>query len=614
MKNFTYHLVACLLAGTALLNAQTPEPDQSHNTELDRIYQYFSPSTMPKARPNSGAYLWIPPATPQIRAVMVGIHNGLPLTILQNPAVRAVCRKYGIAQILLTPNGSEIGPVMLKDLNFDVTDPDKTAVYDGYIKALADLSGHPELVTAPIVPLAHSAYMSFPFEAAMRKPEQCLAALPIKAGMPDVYTFYGTDGKAKVPDPSLSLRNVPILFINSASQETVTWSAYPHNIGSMGPLTTYRRDHNDNPGTDYEPRDEMMGMCWDMMCGHFDMLPRDYQFVADWLGAIAKARLPDKPGDPLKNLTLRDGWLVDPLIPMTGEVPADFPMPAPYLEFKGDRSKALWFPNEALAQTEFALMRDEPRKEIEMFTFLDPTGQPISLANGSLAAMPNPGLLLKEDGQFTLTTYHFTAPFDVNTTKDKNAPPVMANVLFPDKTSLPLSTIPLQFDPNGGPIELVKREEFKDDRGVTETRFTMRLKRHRLAPDSGFSMFFCRVYHEGDQQFAAAGRTCQVAWSVQDVGKNATPQTVTFPPISDAPATTPKIELGATSSSGLPVDYFVLKGPGIIEDGAFVPTEVPAGLTKPIEVTIGAYQVGVFKDTGGIKAAQTVYQTFHLNP
>ncbi len=82
----------------------------------------------------------------------------------------------------------------------------------------------------------------------------------------------------------------------------------------------------------------------------------------------------------------------------------------------------------------------------------------------------------------------------------------------------------------------------------------------------------------------------------------------------DAPATSAKIELKAKSSAGLPVDYFVLKGPGIIQDGAFIPTEVPAGATKPIEVTIGAYQVGLFKETGGVKPSQTVYQTFHLTP
>ena len=614
MQKFT----ALFLLFSSVIGIQAAPAPQA-NPDADRIYQFLVQSKAANARPNSGAYLWIPPNTPKIRAVMVGIHNGLPLTILQNPAVRAVCRKYGIAQILLTPNGSEIGPVMLKDLNFDVTDPEKTAVYDSYLKSLAEVSEHPELVTAPIVPLAHSAYCDFPFDIAMCNPDQCLAAMPIKAGLPDKYTFYATGGKAKTPNPELSLRNVPILFVNSASQETVSWSAYPHGIGTAG-LGNYRRDHDDNPGTAYEPHNELFGMSWDMMCGHFDMLPRDYQFVADWLDAIAKVRLPERPGDPMKNLSLRDGWLMDPQIPMVGDLPPTYAPSAKYLDYKGTRSKALWFPTEKLARTLFELGRDEPRKEIEMFTFLDPTGQPISLAHGALATMPNPQALLKGDGQFTVTTYHFTAPFDVCTVKDKDhvkhpeQPHTFENVLFPGKTTMPVSKIPLDFDANGGPIEIVKIDDFKDQRGMAESRFTMKLKRHRLAPDAGFTMFFARIWHEGDKQFAAAGRTLQISWSVQDVGKDATSQTVTFPAVPDSRATTAKVELKATSSSKLPVDYFVVKGPGIIQGGAFVPMEVPAGSRRPIEVTIGAYQVGVYKDTGGMKASPTIYQTFHLIP
>lgn len=63
-----------------------------------------------------------------------------------------------------------------------------------------------------------------------------------------------------------------------------------------------------------------------------------------------------------------------------------------------------------------------------------------------------------------------------------------------------------------------------------------------------------------------------------------------------------------------PVSYFVQRGPGIIQNGAFIPTEIPAGLKKPIEVTLGAYQLGSFKETGGVKPAGSVYQTFHLLP
>ena len=606
-----------LLLGS--LSGSFAAPDVAANSETDRIYQFFVRSEASKDRTNLGMYLWIPPNTPTIRATMVAMHNGLPINILQSAPVRAVCRRRGIAQILITPWAKDIGGVMMKDLTFDVTDPERTAMYDGYLQKLAEVSEHPELTAAPIVPLGHSAFCGFPFEAAIRKPEQCLCTIPIKAGLPDVYRFFGADGKAKHPDPGLALRNVPILFVTSASQETVGWGPLPQGYGTY--LSSYRSgDQDNNPGTTYRPHAELFGSCWEMTSGHFDMSPRNYQFVADWLDAVASARLPAKAGQPLKNLTLRDGWLMDPKIPATGDLPKEYAMPAPYLEYKGRRNQALWFPNERLARTQFELGRDEPRKKIEMFTLLDAAGKPIDLAHGRMAVMENPGALLHDDGLFTLTTHRFTTPPGICTVKDKDhskhpeAPHTLENTVFPGKTTLPTSDIPLRFNEHGGVLELVRGESFKDSRGVTESRLTLRLKRHRIAPGDGFNMSFVRVFHEGDSEFAAAGRTCQISLSPPDALKNGTAQTVDFPSVPDAPAASPRIELKAKSSARLPVDYFVLKGPGVIHNGALIPTEIPAGLSKPIEVTVGAYQVGLFNPSGGVKPSQTVFQTFHLTP
>ena len=608
-------ILLLLLSGFTIIHAA---PVAQSNPEADRIYQFFA-SSGETNRPNLGAYLWIPPNTPKIRAVMVAMHNGLPINILQSAPMRAVCRQHGIAQILFTPWAKDIGAVMIKDLTYDSTDPARTAIYDRYLQQLADLSGHPELLTAPIVPLAHSAFCGFPFEAAMRKPEQCLAVIPIKAGLPDAYKFFGPGGKALHPSADFALRNVPILFVTSGSQETVGWSAYPLAYGTY--LNSYRRDdRDDNPGTNYQPHAELFGSCWEMTSGHFDMSPRYYQFVADWLDAIATARLPKKVSEPMTNLMLRDGWLMSPKIPATGELPKDYPRPAPYLQFKGHRDQALWFPNEKLARTQFELGVSEPRKKIEMFTVLDPAGKPISLAHGRMATMPDPQALLHDDGLLTITTHRFTAPPDICTvkTKDHEKHPdethSYTNLLFARQTTMPVSEIPLRFDAHGGAFKLLSSEQFKDDRGVTETRLTLKLIRHRIDLGAGFNMSFVRVFHEGDGEFSAAGRTCQISLTPSEavILKNATNQTITFPPLLDAPASSPKIKLNAKSSAGLPVDYFVLKGSGIIQDGAFVPIEVPVGALKSIEVTIGAYQVGLFREAGGVKPAETVYQTFHL--
>ncbi len=601
----------------SLCPALPAAPPQAGDADVNQIYQFFVPSTAAKARPNSGAYLWLPPDAPRIRAVMVAVHNGLPVSILQSPAVREVCRRHGIAQILLTPNGSEIGPVMLKDLAFDITDPERTAVYDGYMDRLAEVSGHPELKTAPVVPLAHSAYCSFPFDVAMRDPSRSLALLPIKAGIPDAYVFYGAGGKAKVPDPGRNLGGVPILFLQSSSQETVGWSAYPRGGSS---LRTYRRDRPDHPGDTYEPRNELFGVQWEMMSGHFDLLPRDYAYVAAWLDAVATARLPAQPGQPLRPLTLRDGWLINPAVPVNGPLPADFPVPAPYAEFTGNRTDALWYPNRALAEAQFALYRDEPRREIELITLLDASGKPISLAHGHMAEVPKNSLPLRGNGTFVLTARHLTSPPEICTVRERGhekkspAPCAFANVGFPGKTALPVSALPLRFDANGAPLECVGQEVVRGPDRAGDVRFTLRITRHRLASEVGYLQNYPRIFHEGDARFAATGRTAKLEWTLPELAKGGAAQTIDFPAVKDVSARAGSVPLGAKSSAGLPVEYFVVQGPVVVRGDRLVPFDVPKGQTKPIAVTVGAYQNGRYDPGALVQPAPTVYQTFRLLP
>ncbi len=613
---FLGRMVTAWTLALALVTGAEPS-GQLVTDERDQLYQYFVPSTAAKAAPTSGAYLWLPPAATRIRAVMVGIHNGLPVTILQHPTIRAVCRRHGIAQLLLTPNGSEIGPVMLKDLTFDITDPQKTAVYDQYLTALATMAQRPELLTAPIVPLAHSAYASFPFDAAMRRPQQCLAAIPIKAGMPDIYAFYGPGGKAKVPDAALCLRDVPFLFLDSAAQETVPgrWKGSPYpQVFEPNFIGKYRQDSQDNAGTDYRPRNELAGAHWDMLSGHFDLHARNFRFIADWLDAVAAARLPEDAGAPLKRLTLADGWLMDPRVPRSGELPSTYASPARYRDFRGERAKALWFPTEALARELLAIQLDATKRQVEVFTVCDAQGAPVLLTESPMAKPSDPTALLSGAGVLTITSYHFTEPPRICLAQGRDHQPhELGNPLFPGRTTLAVSDLPLHLDPNSGPIRVLAAERVRDTRGVSATRFTARLIRTRLAPDAGFQMFFPRLWHAGNEQFLPTGRTVEISWSLTNAA-GAKDQSVTFPPIADAPLAAPRVPLAATSSSGLPVDYVVIAGPAVIVDGALVPCEIPVGARHPIPVIVGAYQVGEFRPTGGVKPTPMVFRRFNLVP
>ena len=67
-----------------------------------------------------------------------------------------------------------------------------------------------------------------------------------------------------------------------------------------------------------------------------------------WLDACLAARLPDRPGDPLKPMP-RDGAWLAPLLG-TEAVPAE--------EFAGDSNEAVWLPNEAIARAWEHYVRD----------------------------------------------------------------------------------------------------------------------------------------------------------------------------------------------------------------------------------------------------------------
>jgi hypothetical protein len=239
-----------------------------------------------------------------------------------------------------------------------------------------------------------------------------------------------------------------------------------------------------------------------------------------------------------------------------------------------------------------------------------------------MAEMPSPESLLTGEGEIVLTTYHFKNLVDIFTSRDKehpqdpNVPKKMADLVFPDQENLPVSGMPLHFDMNSSPFELVSTEPFKDERGLPATRLKLRIRYNRFSNELIYTVN--RIYEDGNEEYAPSGRSVLIKWwlgGLKDFGGvKMEEQKITFDPIADVPQGTESVPLKATNSSGLKVDYFVLYGPGVIKDGTFIPTEVPVGASKPIAVTIGAYHPGKYSGDKLYKPASVVYQTFHLNP
>src|SRR5438094_812596 len=85
----------------------------------------------------------------------------------------------------------------------------------------------------------------------------------------------------------------------------------------------------------------------------------------------------------------------------------------------------------------------------------------------------------------------------------------------------------------------------------------------------------------------------KLLWPLVETERKAgKPQTITFPKIEGQQAGTNSIKLNATSDSGLPVGYYVIAGPVVIEGNTLKFTKIPVKSKYPVKVTVVAYQWG----------------------
>jgi hypothetical protein len=88
-------------------------------------------------------------------------------------------------------------------------------------------------------------------------------------------------------------------------------------------------------------------------------------------------------------------------------------------------------------------------------------------------------------------------------------------------------------------------------------------------------------------------------------------QQINFPPIDDQPATVTHLQLNATASSGLPVHYYIVSGPAIVDGDQLYLTPIPPRSRWPMKVTVVAWQYGRSLEPK-IRTATPVQQTFFI--
>ena len=166
----------------------------------------------------------------------------------------------------------------------------------------------------------------------------------------------------------------------------------------------------------------------------------------------------------------------------------------------------------------------------------------------------------------------------------------------------------MKYDGNhhsSSPVQI--RREYGPVRILNDSTF--RITFHRTGFDgrkTGWMMFDC--YANADSLYKRAILNLELR--IPDKITDGQPQEINFPGLNDVYAGyDEEIRLLATSSSGLPVSFYVESGPAIVKGDSLILTGIPPRAKFPVEVTVVAWQYGI---SGQWQSATPVKSVFRI--
>ncbi len=502
------------------------------------------------------AFLWIPPDCRRVRAVVLGQHNMLEEPILENPILRKTLADIGFAEVWVTP---------AFDGNFRF-DQGAGTTFQAMMEALARESGYTELAQAPVVPIGHSAMASFPYHFAAWNPGRTLAAASIKGTWPDFRN------ESSPPWKDSDLDGVPLLFLTGE---------YEDANGRAGKAASFRRRHPQSPLT----------MMAEAGGGHFDPGDRIASYLAAYLRAAARCRLPEnpapdspvalKPVDPATQGWLYDRWRLNQ--------PAKAP-PAPVADYQGDPKEALWTFDGGLARATEAYNEGQNSKKAQLLGYRQDGGvlpqNPKLHAQIDIPFRPvDDGLTFKLEGVFLDTV--------------PEGRPV-------GWSGLPLGS-PIAHATGGGPVIL--RRICGPVVKLSDDTFALRFDRLGFDNPRRSNEIWLLADHPGDSVFKRAVQQSVLHFPLRN--KEGRPQAITFPAPPDQPYGTRTLPLSATSDTDAKVRFYVREGPAAVDGDTLVFSPLPPRAKFPVKVTVVAWQWGRSIEPR-MQSAEPVEHTFLL--
>ena len=292
---------------------------------------YYSTVYEPPTRPKPGQLqigvtytLWIPEGLKTVRGIIVHQHG-----CGSGSCTGSVTAAHDLQwqELAKRNNCALLGPSFhqAKEQNCRLwCDPRNGSahVFVDSLKKLAKVSGHPEVATAPWCLWGHSGGGFWSSLMQMAYPER-IAAIWFQSG-----TAFGYWKAGETPAPKITPAAMKIpMMANPGVKER---EGKPPTGAWGGCLAMFQ---------DYRAKGAPIGFAPDPASGHET---RDSRYLAiPFFDACLKLRLPDRAGDPLKEVDTSKGWLVESLSNKA---------PVSAKEYQGDARKAVWLPSETVAK------------------------------------------------------------------------------------------------------------------------------------------------------------------------------------------------------------------------------------------------------------------------
>ena len=518
-----------------------------NNLSVHAQYQWSVPVTQiisNETKEHPKAFLWIPENCNQVRAIVLGQHNMTEETIFEHLKFRKEMAKLGIAIVWVSPGFN---------ISFDFNNG-ATKVFETIMNDLASVSGFTELQFAPIIPIGHSAYATYPWNFAASNPTRTLAILSIHGDAPQTnLTGYG--GK-NIDWNTKNIDGIPGLMVEG---EYEWWEA------RVQPALDFKQQF---------PNAAVSFLC-DAGHGHFDISNELIDYLNLFIKKAVAYRLPKKTSLDkaviLNAINPKKGWLKE----RWKKDVKPTQVAASYNEYKGDKKETFWYFDKEMAEATEKFYANARGKKEQYLGFSQ---------NGKLLPF-NPKSHARIVGAFNPEmdglTFHINTVFtDTLRTKNINdhakGKPTISRIC--------------------GPVEK-----------INDTTFMVRFYRMGLNNEKRTGDIWLMASHSGDKNYKSTVQQFNMHIPLRNT--EGLEQKITFEPIANQRIK--EIPLKAQSNSGLPVYFYVQEGPAEIKNGKLVITKIPERAKLPLKITVVAWQYGRSIEPK-IQSAEAVVQSFYL--